>query len=273
MSRSKLLAAVLIVALLTGPVASAVTISAAHPTHASPYTDSEDERPTVDFELATGTAFDAAVEAGGAVDVDLSGLSASEAGAVEIHLDERVVDDLQQWSRPGWLLFVGYSRYDSSCPLENSVRRKIHETIEESPGIYQVELATATQIPRSTIRYHVRILEEEKLITGEKVRGKQRYFPRGSDNVELQGALRDETGRSVLVAIDRLEPVTVTDLAEELDRAPSTISYHLTRLADAELIEQERDDGAVRNRLVERTRRGLERHREGEAGLPAESSG
>lgn len=272
MSRSRLLVAVLIVALLTGPVAVTVTVSAAHPADASPHTDSEDERPSVDVGLATEAAVDAAVAAEEAVDADLSGVAASEGGAVEIHLDERVVDDIQQWGRPGWLLFVGYSRYDSSCPLENSVRRKIHEAIQESPGIYQVELAAETQIPRSTIRYHVRILEAEKLISSEKVRGKQRYFPRGSDDVELQGALRDDTSRSVLVAIDRLEPVSVTALASELDRTPSTISYHLTRLADTGLIEQARADGTVQNRLAERTRQGLERHLDGESDVAAGSA-
>lgn len=164
-------------------------------------------------------------------------------------LEEHVLGSLQRFDLPVGMLIAGYSRYDDSDPLENDVRQRVYETVRRSPGTYPMELADTVDVSRSTVRYHVRILEDEGLISGEKIRGKQRYFPGESVDAELSAALRDDATGAVLDALERLEPVSVSRLASDLDRAPSTVSYHLDRLADAGLVEQERDQGAVLNRL------------------------
>lgn len=157
----------------------------------------------------------------------------------------------------GWVLFAAYSRYDDSDPLENDARNEIYEAIHRSPGTYPVELAETTARSRSTVRYHVRILETEGLVVASKVQGKQRYFPPTTDDFELKAAFNDDATRSVLTAMDRTGAATVTDLADVLDRSASTTSYHLSRLADRGLIEQVREDGAVVNRLAPTTEREL----------------
>lgn len=134
-----------------------------------------------------------------------------------------------------------------------------------------MELADTTRTPRSTIRYHVRILEEEGLVFGEKTPGKQRYFPRESVDAELAAALRDDATGAVLAAIERLEPGSVSRLASDLDRASSTIPCHLDRLTDAGLVDQERDYGAVRNRLSVRTQRELNQRADGVDGAELDS--
>lgn len=179
--------------------------------------------------------------------------------AVETAVDSDDVDHYRyEWSDEfdpsGWLMIAQSNRSES---LDNDVRRRVYEAIERSPGTYPVALAETTGIPRSTIRYHVRVLEKEGLIFGEKIHGKQRYFPRGSDEVELSAVLEDDVRESVLEAIGRSEPVSGSDLATVLDRAPSTVSYHLNRLADAGAVEREYDDGEVLNRLSPKARQAL----------------
>lgn len=148
------------------------------------------------------------------------------------------------------LLLLGYSRYDDSSPLENDVRRRVFEHIERSPGVHVSALAEVTDASRSTVRYHVRVLEREGLVFGEKIRGKRRFFPVGSDDPELTAALHDDATASVLDAVARIGPANVSQLAEDLDRTPGTVSYHLSRLEAADLVEQEREGGSVLTRLT-----------------------
>lgn len=153
---------------------------------------------------------------------------------------------------PAWVIAASYSRYDDSDPLDNDVRRAIYEAVRDAPGAYPVELAEITDIPRSTIRYHVRILEEEGLVFGEKIRGKHRYFPHEADDtdVALTAALAEDATAAVLDAVARHEPASVSTLADHLDRAASTVSHHLDRLDEDGLVERSREGGAVLTRIA-----------------------
>lgn len=148
------------------------------------------------------------------------------------------------------VFLASYSRYDGSDPLEHEVRNDLHEAILRSPGSYVTELGEMNDVPRSTLRYHLRILEREGLVYAETILGNLRYYPAGSDVDELAVALESEATAAVLDAVERLEPVSVTTVAAELDRSPSTISYHLDRLEDEGLVERERDGEAVLTRLT-----------------------
>lgn len=266
MDRTRLLTAVLVVVILAGITMPAFTQGATSPVSTGVHTEIADGIPADSIDAAL-TLLDARTTQPGV----------SDAGAV-YHEDNGVVDAFRSphdVSPTGWLLFAGYSRYDNSDPLKNRVRKRVYDAVKGSPGTYTVELARTTRIPRSTVRYHVRILEEEKLIFSEKILGRQRYFPRGTDNIELIAALKDEASRSVLAAIHRLEPVSGSHLASDLDRAPSTISYHLSRLTEMGLVEQEHENGAVLNRLAPQTEQDFGRHVDGvslAASIVAQSS-
>lgn len=149
---------------------------------------------------------------------------------------------------------LSYSRYDNSDPLENEHRADVYETITDSPGIYISKLSDETAIHRSTVRYHVRVLENEGVITERVQQGKHRLFPVEMNNVSLIAAVDDEATAAVLRVLLSVEPASVSLLADELDRAPSTVSYHLTRLAEEELIIQERNGNTVLTRLPQNVR-------------------
>jgi DNA-binding transcriptional ArsR family regulator len=153
---------------------------------------------------------------------------------------------------------LSYSRYDSSDPLENENRVDVYKSIIESPGIYISKLSGETVIHRSTVRYHIRVLEEEGLIVEKVLQGKHRLYPVEASDLSLVAALDDEATASVLQALLRLEPASVSLLADDLNRTPSTISYHLSRLAEDELITQERDGNTVLTRLPQHVREVLQ---------------
>ena len=150
-----------------------------------------------------------------------------------------------------------YSRHDDSDPLEHDVRAAVHEAVEDQPGLHLSALSERVEVPLSTVRHHVRVLERERLLAGVKLRGKRRLFPAGSDGRRLVAALADGPTAAVLDALVRHEPASVSTLARELDRDASTISHHLSRLAEDGLVERERDGRQVLTRLSPEVRTAL----------------
>lgn len=152
---------------------------------------------------------------------------------------------------------AGYSRYDDSDPLENAVRRSVFETAVRSPGTYLSRIADDVDHSLSTVRYHVRILEHERQLRTKLIDGKRRVFPRSIDDYEKFAALNDESRRAVLRAVERLEPTNGAALSTALDRSPSTVSYHLSRLDAIGLVSRDRVGESVSVTLTESARDGL----------------
>lgn len=142
-----------------------------------------------------------------------------------------------------------YSRYDGSDPLEHDGRKSVFEAIEDTPGVYLSAISERTGLSLSTIRHHLSVLEQESLVMSAKVHGKRRFYPAYSEQVELTAAMNDEATANVIDALSRLGPVSVSDLADDLDRDPSTVTHHLQRLADDDIVVRERDGRTVMNRL------------------------
>lgn len=197
----------------------------------------------------------------------LSGLEASFDGTT-VELPDG--PPLSDWPVPLAPLVAGYSRFDGSCPLENETRRRIYDAIVDGPGIYPLALAETVGASRSTVRYHVRILEREGLVRTEKRRGKRRIFAAETDGCEAEPLVDDPAPGTVLTAVANHEPVSVSRVADEVDRSPSTVSYHLEQLEDGGLIERERDGKTVLNLLSDDARVRLHSGNDDAQGEPGE---
>lgn len=140
---------------------------------------------------------------------------------------------------------------EGDAGLENDARRTIYDEVTRSPGISMSEVAERTAIPLSTVRYHTWVLNKEDVLDEAKIRGKRRLFPTmmERERKELNAAMEDDATARMLETVQRQEPASVSELAESLDRAASTVSYHLQRLQDAGLVEREREGGATVTRL------------------------
>lgn len=147
------------------------------------------------------------------------------------------------WKSP--VAVAAYSRYDQSDPLDNDNRQAIHADVTSSPGTYVAEIAARLDLTTSTVRYHVRILEEEGLLRTKRVLGKRRVLPSETGDVGLAAALNDEATAAVLEAVYRRGATDGAELAAALDRAPSTVSHHLRRLESTGLVDRYRDGQTV----------------------------
>jgi len=158
---------------------------------------------------------------------------------------------------PAFLPF-GYSRHDDSDPLEHEVRADLYAAIEATPGVNLTALDERVDVSLSSVRHHLRILETEALVETDLINGKRRYFPVGTDDAVLVAALDDPAKAAVLRAIAAQEPASVSDLADALDRDPSTVSHHLSQLAADDLVERERVGQSVQTTLAPDVRPAVE---------------
>ena len=157
-----------------------------------------------------------------------------------------------------FVLPLRYSRYDDSDPLEHEARELVYEIVNETPGSYLSEVSERAGLPLSTTRHHMKVLEREELVSGAKLRGKRRFYPAYAEGIELAAALNDESTASIIDALARLGAASVSDLADELGRDPSTISHHLQRLEGDDIITREREGRAVVNKLSSDARTALQ---------------
>jgi DNA-binding transcriptional ArsR family regulator len=155
---------------------------------------------------------------------------------------------------------LGYSRHDDSDPLDHDTRRRLYERVVASAGPNLETVASDTGTPRSTARYHVRVLVEEKLLQSLPLLGERRLFEWPAEDAALRTVLEKPSTARVLGAIARQEPVTVSELAGAVDRSPSTVSYHVGRFETVGLVEKERAGESVMVTLTEESRESLREH-------------
>ena len=153
---------------------------------------------------------------------------------------------------------AGYAKWAGEDPLAHDVRADLYDHVRAEPGTYLSAFGEARTLDVSlgTIRYHLDILEREGLVTSETVGGRRRFYPVGVSPDELEIALDSDATRAILDALAESAD-TVSGLADRIDRDPSTVSHHLSRLEDADLVERERDGRAVVTRLTPGVRRAL----------------
>lgn len=132
--------------------------------------------------------------------------------------------------------------------LELDSRREIFQEIRATPGVHFRELLRRNEYAQGTLQYHLHWLEREGLVESEDDGEFTRYYASKSFDTEdknVLNALRRQYSRRILVHLASEGPLTTSELSEKLGKAKSTVSWHLSRLSEAGLVEKERDGRSV----------------------------
>lgn len=135
---------------------------------------------------------------------------------------------------------------DADITLDS--RRAIYQEVADSPGTHFRALLEELSYAQGTLQYHLRELADEDLIDVSDDGKYTRYYPAADfDKVDqtVMNALRREYSRRILAHLLAEGPLSTTDLSDRIDKAQSTISWHLSKLADADLVSKERDGRSV----------------------------
>jgi len=136
----------------------------------------------------------------------------------------------------------------SDSDLELDSRRAIYQLIADTPGVHFRALLADLEYAQGTLQYHLRWLADEGLVDVSDDGKYTRYYPAAefdeADRV-VMNALRREYSRRILAHLLSDGPLSTTALSDRLGKAQSTVSWHLSKLADADLVSKERDGRAV----------------------------
>jgi predicted transcriptional regulator len=122
----------------------------------------------------------------------------------------------------------------------NLIQKKIIQFVNETPGIRYRELLRITCASNGALAYNLKLLNNSGFIRVNKVNDRvTRYFSNDVSNLESNviGFLRQNTLRKIIVYILEYGPCRFNDIVNYTNKAPSTISSHLSRLNDSNIIK------------------------------------
>jgi len=112
--------------------------------------------------------------------------------------------------------------------------------IEKNPGIRYRELLRLTNLSNGVLTYHLTELSGSNIINVERRRGVTRYYSVqiSSEESRVISHIRNLISRKILLLMIERGSCTLSEIAVLTNKAPSTISWYLQRLLDANIIKK-----------------------------------
>ncbi|WP_255198668.1 winged helix-turn-helix transcriptional regulator [Halorarius litoreus] len=141
----------------------------------------------------------------------------------------------------------------------SATRDRIAAQVARDPGIHFNELVRVLDLAPGQVQYHLRRLD----VVADERYGQTHYFPEEYDAWE-RGALallRRETAADIVSVLMESGPLGASETADRAGIARSTLSWHLDRLVESDLVEKRHDRGRIVLALADpgRTARLLDR--------------
>ncbi|MGC9307567.1 MAG: winged helix-turn-helix transcriptional regulator [Thermoplasmatota archaeon] len=127
---------------------------------------------------------------------------------------------------------------EDSLALET--RRTIYDLIVRYPGLHEREIARRLDISLSTLDYHLHYMEKRGLVVARKDGRYTRYFAAkkvGMQDKKIISLMRQETPRQIVLFLLEHPGAIHKDICSAVGKSPSTVSFHLKKLAKAGIIE------------------------------------
>ena len=121
----------------------------------------------------------------------------------------------------------------------NDLKTLILNHIRKSPGTRYRELLRLSGLTNGALEYHLKILEKTQQIMVDRQNGRRpRYFPLDmvAGEARIMGHIRNKSSRQIVLFILEHNLCTFGEILEYMKKAPSTISWHLKRLVETDVI-------------------------------------
>lgn len=119
------------------------------------------------------------------------------------------------------------------------MKEEIIQQINEKPGIHFRELERKVGCSKSTLNHHI---DRTEKVEEEKIRGYRRFYPVevSENDRNVLAALNHSPRGEILYELQQQNDKKLTEISEDLNKSPATISQHLKVLKKAGLIEKDR---------------------------------
>jgi len=125
--------------------------------------------------------------------------------------------------------------------LELKTRRIIFKHILKNPGLHERELARQLNIALSTMDYHLYYLRKKELVITKTDGHYTQYYASGKvgeKDKRLLATLRQKACRRIIIFLLLNQSSVHRDICDHLGLAPSTTSFHLSKLVELEFLEK-----------------------------------
>jgi predicted transcriptional regulator len=140
-----------------------------------------------------------------------------------------------------------YAKIRKKHPLENKMRELIYEYIELYPGENYTAIKKTLGLANGTLVYHLKILKEENLIRAVSEGRYKRFYPMGSDKLDMsriyghEGTqMLTELEKKIIEKIEEEPEISQVEVAKSLGVSRQVVSYHIIKLAKAGVLKLKR---------------------------------
>jgi predicted transcriptional regulator len=141
---------------------------------------------------------------------------------------------------------------NSSKVLELETRKSIYNLVKEHAGSHFRDIERKTSLAASSVKYHLDYLGKHDLIIEKKDGNNIRYFPKliTSQNNQLLMLLRQKSIRNILLHLINNNHSTFKEIKESTKLSPSTVSWHLKKLRNKQVISTTKQENLASYRLT-----------------------
>jgi predicted transcriptional regulator len=111
--------------------------------------------------------------------------------------------------------------------------------ITRAPGVRYRELLRLTGLANGVLTYHLAAIEKSGMVRVERKSRTTRYYPLSvsEDESYLLGFIRHKPMREIVSFILANDMCTFSEIVDDADKSPSTVSSHLKRLKEADIVQ------------------------------------
>lgn len=120
-----------------------------------------------------------------------------------------------------------------------SPQEKILEFIINNPSSHLRKIKSNLGFSMGTIQYHLNILEKEGKIKSVKTKFYKNYYHISESDDKVLSVFNLESPRSIILFLLQHEPSTHQDIAKGVGLSSSTVSWHMKRLLELNVVDYE----------------------------------
>lgn len=135
--------------------------------------------------------------------------------------------------------------------LQLDVRKRIYEIIETSPGLHFREIQRRSSLAVGSLQYHLDYLQKHHIIRTQTEGKFVRYYAVRGPSVEthpqaqvgqnMMAYLRHASTRKIIIFLLTEKRANNERIAEHIQLSPSTTSWHLDKLVEADILVRQRE--------------------------------
>jgi DNA-binding MarR family transcriptional regulator len=131
-----------------------------------------------------------------------------------------------------------YIKVERENVFRNVLRRVIHKTIKENPGIHFREIMRKLSLKPGTLSYHLNILEKKSYVKSVQ-KGIYRCFYLANIKSDFKIVL-STLQQNILLTINDNPGITLTELSDTIGKNKMALNYHTHKLEDCGMIKKEK---------------------------------